>query len=63
MTVILRTSDGNSYSLAGYASRVQEVVNSARGGGKLIPLERDLIPTGQMIYVDPDEVIVIKDDR
>jgi hypothetical protein len=63
MTCILRTRDGNSYSLRDYASRVQETVNAARGGGKLIPLERDRIPTGQMVWIDPDEVIAIKDDR
>lgn len=63
MTVILRTRDGQSYSLAGYASSVQEAVNAARGKGRLIPLERDRTPTGQMLWVDPDEVVVIKDER
>jgi hypothetical protein len=63
MTVILRTKDGESYSLSGYASQVAEKVNAARGGGELIALERDLIPTGQMIHVDPDEVVAIKDER
>lgn len=62
MTVILRTRDGESYSLSGYASRVQKQVNEARGGGKLIALERDRIPTGQMLWVDPDEVVAIKDE-
>lgn len=63
MTVILRTRDGESYSLVGYASRVQAAVNAARGKGQLIPLERDRIPTGQMLWVDPDEVVAIKDER
>lgn len=63
MTVILRTRDGQSYSLSGYASDVQKVVNDARGKGQLIPLERERIPTGQHLWVDPDEVIVIKDER
>lgn len=63
MTVILRTSDGESYSLRGYASQIAEKVNAARGEGQLIALERDRIPTGQMIHIDPDEVVAIKDDR
>jgi hypothetical protein len=63
MTVILRTKDGESYSLRGYAIQVAEKVNAARGGGELIALERDLIPTGQMIHVDPDEVVTVKDER
>lgn len=63
MTVILRTRDGESYSLAGYASNVQKTVNDARGKGQLIPLERDRTPTGQMLWVDPDEVVAIKDER
>jgi hypothetical protein len=61
--VILRTDDGEAYALAGYASQVQEKVNAARGEGKLIPLERDVIPTGQMIWIDPDHVVVIRDAR
>jgi hypothetical protein len=63
VTVILRTRDGESYSLSSYACIVQEKVNEARGKGQLIPLERDLIPTGQMLWVDPDEVVAIKDER
>jgi hypothetical protein len=63
VTCIMWTRDGNSYSLRDYASNVQKAVNAARGGGKLIPLERDLIPTGQMIWIDPDEVVAIKDER
>lgn len=63
MSVILRTKDGQSYSLSGYARKVQKTVNDARGGGKLIELERDRIPTGQMLWVDPDEVVSIKDER
>ena len=61
--VMLRTKDGELHVLAGYAYKVQETVNQARGGGKLIALERDVIPTGQMVYVDPDEVVSIKDER
>lgn len=61
MSVILRTSDNHEYVLAGYAFSVQQTVNAARGGGKLIPLERDTIPTGQMVYIDPDTVVSIKD--
>lgn len=28
-----------------------------------LPLERDRTPTGQMVWIDPDEVVAIKDDR
>jgi hypothetical protein len=63
VTVTLATKDGRSYSLAGYARDVQETVNEARGSGKLIQLERDRIPTGQMIWIDPDEVCAIEDER
>ena len=61
--VILHTDDGESYYLAGFAREVSKQVNEARGGGKLISLERDAIPTGQLLWVDPDRVTLIKDDR
>jgi hypothetical protein len=63
MSVTLGMKSGFQFALAGYASRVQEVVNEGRGTGKLIGLERDRIPTGQMVYIDPDDVEFVKDDR
>ena len=62
-TVTLITTSGSHFSLRGYASWVSEAVNAARGGGKLIALELDRIPTGQMIHVDPDQVESIRDDH
>jgi hypothetical protein len=51
---------GDSYSLRGHASEIQAKVNEGRGAEQLIPLERDRIPTGQMIYLDPDHVMTVK---
>jgi hypothetical protein len=62
MTCIIVMDTGDSYSLRGYASEVQARVNEARGSEQLIPLERDRIPTGQMIYLDPDHVMAVKDE-
>jgi hypothetical protein len=53
---------GDSYSLRGHASEIQAKVNEGRGAEQLIPLERDRIPTGQMIYLDPDHVMTVKDE-
>lgn len=61
--VILKTDTGETHYLSGYAAKVQEAVNEARGKGKLIPLERNVIPTGQMVYIDPDHVTSIRDSR
>lgn len=63
--VKLSLRNGETYYLAGYASDVQETVNKARvsGTGELIPLERDAIPTGQHVYIDPNEVAAVRDDR
>lgn len=63
MTAILTMANGDSYSLAGWSSKISVEVNAARGSGKLIPLERDRIPTGQLIHIDPDLVMSIKDER
>lgn len=60
--VKIRLEDGHELIAAGYASRVSEIVNEARGSGKLIELERDAIPTGQMFHVDPDKVVLVRDD-
>lgn len=62
-TVVMKLSDGTEFHLAGWASKIQETVNAARGGGKLIALEKYDIPTGQMVYIDPDAVVSIRDSR
>lgn len=62
MTCIITMDTGDSYSLRGYASEIQAKVNEGRGAEQLIPLERDRIPTGQMIYLDPDHVMTVKDE-
>ena len=62
MACIIVMDTGDSYSLRDYASSVQAKVNEARGAGQLVPLERDRIPTRQMIYLDPDHVIAVKDE-
>ena len=54
---------GEVYFVEGYASDAQEKVNAGRGQGKLIAFERTITPTGQMVWLDPDEVVSIKDDR
>jgi hypothetical protein len=53
---------GEKHYAAGYASRVAEQVNEARrNGDTLIAIERDLIPTGQMMHLDPRQIESIKD--
>ena len=60
MQMVLR--NGEVHYVEGYASNVQEKVNTERGKGKLVPFERTITPTGQMVWLDPDEVVSIRDD-
>jgi hypothetical protein len=48
--VLIRMKDGHTHSASGYASNIVEKINAARG-------------TGQMMYLDPNEVASIKDER
>jgi len=55
---------GEKHWAAGYASRIAEQVAAARhAGDPLISIERDRIPTGQMMHLDPQQIESIKDDR
>jgi hypothetical protein len=60
--VLIRLRDGKELYAAGYASDVSQTINTARGSGQLIQVERDVIPTGQMFHLDPDEVVLVRDD-
>ena len=63
MVVIVTLDTGEHYRLD-RSLRTDEVaatVNGARGGGKLIPFQNDATPS-RVIYIDPDEVIAIKND-
>ena len=54
---------GQKHWAAGYASCLIEQVNEARQNGKaLLAIERDTIPTGQMMYLDPTQIESMKDD-
>lgn len=62
MTVIVILRDSDSYKLDRRLS-LEEVacrVNAHRGAGKLIAFELDLTPTGQKVWLDPDEVVAVK---
>ena len=61
--VKIRLRDGHEIFAAGYATNLIEVINDARGSGKLLAIEKDAIPTGQMMHLDPDEVVLVRDDR
>lgn len=61
--VKIRMRDGYEVFAAGYASSLIEQINGARGSGKLLAIEKDAIPTGQMMHVDPDEVVLVRDAR
>lgn len=65
MTVILIMDDGSQVMLSRslVLNAVAKKVNEARGAGKLIELETDRTPTGQMTWVDPDRVARVYDDR
>ena len=65
MTVVIRMRDGRETRLD-RGLRLDQVaikVNNARLHGQLVQFELDLTPTGQMIWVDPAEVVSIRDDR
>lgn len=54
---------GEKHYAAGYASVVSEQIKEARIDGEtLIAIERDLTPTGQMMYLNPRQVESVKDD-
>jgi hypothetical protein len=61
VTVTLK--GGERYVLRGYESQITEQINQARGTGKLLRLELDRIPTGQMVAIDPDDVTSVKGDQ
>jgi hypothetical protein len=60
-TIVMK--NGELISLRGFESEITEAINEGRKNGELIRLERDVIPTGQMIAIDPTEVSSIKGDR
>lgn len=64
---VVTMQDGSVHRLSRnlWAEKVVEQINAARGTGKhtLIALELDRTPTGQMIYIDPDCVQSVVDDR
>lgn len=60
----VKMRDGDMHHIAyEYNIDVPTIINEARGKGQLIQLERDSTPTGQMIWIDPDEVQSVKVDR
>lgn len=61
--VQIRMKDGYTHSASGYAATIVEKINAARVTGQLVAIERNTIPTGQMMYLDPNEVVSIKDER
>jgi hypothetical protein len=65
MTVVVTMHDGSAFMLSRnlWAEKVVEQINAARGLGKLIALETDRTPTGQMVHLDPDLVQSVRDDR
>ena len=53
---------GEKHYCAERAWKVSEQVNKARqNGDTLLAIERNLIPTGQMMYLDPRQIESIKD--
>lgn len=62
---IVTMRDGSVHRLSRnlWAEKVVEQINAARGTGKLIALETDRTPTGQMVWIDPDLVVSVIDDR
>lgn len=57
MSVVQITmKNGMRHIVRGYEENITKEVNDARGKGKLIRMERDTIPTGEMLSLDPDEV-------
>ena len=53
---------GEKHYAAGYASNLAKQVNEARqNGDSLIAVERDVIPTGQMMHLDPRQIESVKD--
>lgn len=61
--VLVTMKSGEKHHLAGYQASVSQQINDARGKGKLVEVEKDSIPTGQMMHIDPDQVESVKDDR
>lgn len=60
--VIISMNNGDVHVAIGYADNIAAEINAARGGGELIALEADHIPTGQRFYVDPKEVSSVRRD-
>jgi hypothetical protein len=61
--VLISMRNGERFVVVGYADDIQRQVNGARGEGRLIPFERDSIPTGQQFYLDPDEIVAVRSNR
>jgi len=59
---VIVMQSGEKHYCAERAWKVSELVNKARqDGDTLLAIERDLIPTGQMMYLDPNLIESIKD--
>lgn len=60
--VIIKMTDGFECNVTGYASAVQAKVNKARSddSSDLLALERNTIRAGEMVYVDPHEIVSIR---
>ena len=56
------SADGRYVAFYGYASNLAKEINEARqNGDSLIAVERDVIPTGQMMHLDPRQIESVKD--
>lgn len=58
--VIISMKNGDRHTVIGFESEITQKVSEARAEGGLLRLERDRIPTGQMIGLDPNEVSSVK---
>jgi hypothetical protein len=64
MTVVLRLTDGTQVRLDRrlITYKVAAEINEARGGTTLLAYENDGTPSGT-VYVDPNHVVLIWNDR
>lgn len=63
MTVIVTLRNGDQHSIRGSVDAITADINNGRMNNLLIQLERDTVPTGEKISIDPHEVISVKDAR
>jgi hypothetical protein len=64
MSVTVTMKSGEKHSIRGYSGEVAKAVeDGVENDMTLIPLEKDTIPTGQMMYLNPAEVESVKDNR